>query len=123
MGFSVVLSEREQSRPRFDLSAAFLAGFGSASIMKCKICTQQTDQLFLVSNGRTMINVCRECKKLTPLQMYEVLQGRCDELLTQAKANFSEAYLKRDFAGMTQSREDIEFVEQTKREMWRPECA
>jgi hypothetical protein len=88
--------------------------------MKCQICTQTTDVVFTVSNGRSLINVCRGCKKLSPFQMYEVLQERCRGLLEEARLGFAESYRSGDADGMKDFKETIGFVEKTMREMWKP---
>lgn len=88
--------------------------------LHCQVCAADCDQTFAVSNGHNLMSVCRNCKGLTPLQMYDVLQRRCDEMADNCRAMANESHRTGDQAGFKEAQETLEYVLKTKREMWKP---
>jgi ribosome-binding protein aMBF1 (putative translation factor) len=89
--------------------------------MNCQVCGNETDALFLIGVGNGgMINVCRACKKLTPIERYNNLIRRHDEVLERARVEYGLCYRNQDRKAMDKMQSVIDRMEKSKRELWKP---
>lgn len=94
----------------------------SAGSLKCGVCLEPTDALFLVANGNgdRMINCCRKCKALSPAQKYALMQEKIDEVIAAATAKGEQAESQGNRSTAERMGKVVASMEKLKRELWRP---
>lgn len=88
--------------------------------MNCQICAKKVEQIFIVKGGRVILNLCRDCKPLKPIEHYNILIGRLDAMIAETRLLNNEAYRAGDKDAMEQFKEAIEDCEKTKRGLFKP---
>lgn len=92
--------------------------------LRCQICASDCDQTFAIKSPRGgLLDVCRTCKGLSPLQQYNILYQRHEDIIARARMEFNVAFRMNDVANVKRFKKVIDEVTKSRDTLYKPEEA